>query len=142
MKIYKTTLIFYLKEDNMTEETNEFDKHMSEMFIQGIERGSNFDDVVNWMLKHNGDEYNLMKAAEEFQELSLAITQYLLRKEDSDPKKRSLQAIIDEIEDCRIRLEVLTQMEHLFPGEKLSERMDYKLAKFQGWIEKKKYTQI
>lgn len=128
MKIYKTTLIFYLKEDNMT--------------IVGM--GYEDDEVatLKHLIMNNGDEYNLAKAAEEFQELALAINQYLLRKEDSDPKKRSLQAIIDEIGDCQIRMAIITSLSHLFPKESIQERVDYKLTKFAGWIEEKKYTQI
>ena len=78
------------------------------------------EDLIDYLVENNTHEYNLHKASEEFQELSLILTQKLLKSEQIEE-----QAIIDEIGDCIIRLEILKKK---FPIDKIQARIDKKSA--------------
>lgn len=78
------------------------------------------EDLIDYLVENNTHEYNLHKASEEFQELSLILTQKLLKSEQIEE-----QAIIDEIGDAIIRLEILKKK---FPIDKIQARIDKKSA--------------
>lgn len=90
--------------------------------------------IIDHLVVNNGDKYNMHKAAEEFQELGLVLTQKLLK-----PTKVDDQEIIDEIGDCMIRLEILKKM---YPMDKIEKRIDKKLTNFKTYIDHKLYSQI
>jgi hypothetical protein len=92
------------------------------------------DEIIEHLFLNNGTKYNLHKASEEMQELGLVLNQYLLK-----PTKVDEQEIIDEIGDVKIRLAILEKM---FPTDKIQARVDYKLSKFQEYIDRKLYDQI
>lgn len=90
--------------------------------------------VYDHLLNNNERNYNLLKTAEELQELSLILIQKL-NKGDlvSDTK------IIEEIGDVNIRMKVLNKM---FPQKKIQKRMNLKLKQFFGYIKTNKYKNI
>lgn len=88
-------------------------------------------ELIQFLADSNDHKYNLLKAAEELQELSLVLTQMTLKE-----KEVKKQAVIDEIGDVKIRLKIL---ECLFCKDKINERVNYKLDKFRGYIKLDKY---
>ncbi len=92
------------------------------------------EEVINYMVENNSVSYNLLKAIEELNELSLALTQRLTK-----PKGRDEQEVIDEIGDVKIRIEVL---EHLFDKQAVEARVRKKIKKFNGYIEQGKFGSI
>jgi len=92
------------------------------------------EGIITRLSKSNSFEYNLHKASEEFQELSLVLTQKLTK-----PTKINDQSIIDEIGDAQIRLDILRK---LFDPQKIDKRIADKLKKFQEYSDSKKYKQI
>jgi hypothetical protein len=91
-------------------------------------------EIINTIHDRNGYFYNLHKASEECQELGLILNQKLLKQDKVEDK-----SIIDEIGDVIIRLEILKLM---FNNDKIQERIDYKLAKFEEYIDHNKYNKI
>lgn len=91
-------------------------------------------NIVKDLYYYNDDKYSMHKASEEFQELALIITQKLLK-----PTKVEDEAIIDEIGDCIIRLELIKMM---YSNDKINERVEYKLKKFKQYMEDNVYDQI
>ena len=89
-------------------------------------------EIINTIHNRNGYFYNLHKASEECQELGLILNQKLLKQE-----KVADEAIIDEIGDVIIRLEILKLT---FNNNKIQERINYKLAKFEEYIDHNKYN--
>lgn len=87
--------------------------------------------LIKYLVKNNDYKYNLLKAAEELQELSLVLTQMALKEEKVDK-----QEVIDEIGDVVIRLNVLF---HLFSLKKISKRIKFKLNKLKSYIKENKY---
>ena len=59
-------------------------------------------ELIKYLANNNDYKYNLLKASEELQELSLVLTQMALKKDKVNP-----QEVIDEIGDVEIRLKVL-----------------------------------
>lgn len=92
------------------------------------------EKIIQTLYERNGYRYNLHKASEELQELGLVLNQKLLK-----PNKVDDQEIIDEIGDVKIRLAVL---EKIFPQDRIQERINYKLNKFESYIDHEKYEQI
>jgi hypothetical protein len=90
--------------------------------------------IIKKLLQDNSYDYNKLKASEEFQELALILTQSTIRKTRIED-----QAIIDEIGDCIIRLEILKQM---FDINEIQKRIDFKLRIFKQYQDSKQYTQI
>lgn len=90
--------------------------------------------LIAQLSKHNDSIYNMHKASEEFQELGLVLTQFILK-----PERIDIQEIIDEIGDAMIRLEVLKR---IFPLDKINERVQFKLDKYQGYLNLEKYANI
>jgi|SRR6478609_980495 len=93
------------------------------------------DLVYGHMVEKNYHFYNLLKAAEELQELATV----LLQRVNKDKGKVPDSKIIEEIGDVKIRLKVLEKM---FPKELIDERVNKKLTVFQGYIESTKYKNI
>lgn len=87
--------------------------------------------LIKKLTEANNYEYNLLKAAEECQELALALTQKALK-----PYKVKNEEITDEIGDVKIRLKML---ENLFDKSTIKKRVNFKLNKFKGYLEKGKY---
>ena len=88
-------------------------------------------ELIKYLVENNDYKYNLLKTAEELQELSLVLTQMALKKEKVDK-----QEVIDEIGDVIIRLNVLF---HLFSLKKISKRVKFKLDKLKSYIKENKY---
>ena len=62
-------------------------------------------ELIKYLVENNDYKYNLLKTAEELQELSLVLTQMALKEEKVDK-----QEVIDEIGDVIIRLNVLCNL--------------------------------
>lgn len=92
------------------------------------------EKIIQYLFEKNGEKYNLHKASEECQELGLVLNQYLLK-----PGKVDQQEIIDEIGDVKIRLAILEKM---FPTDKIQERVNFKLSKYQEYIDHQQYNKI
>lgn len=88
-------------------------------------------ELIKYLVENNDYKYNLLKTAEELQELSLVLTQMALKKEKVDKQK-----VIDEIGDVKIRLKVI---QHFFNKKKVKERIKFKLDKFRSYIKEGKY---
>ena len=88
-------------------------------------------ELIKYLVENNDYKYNLLKTAEELQELSLVLTQMALKKEKVDK-----QEVIDEIGDVIIRLNVLC---NLFSLKKISKRVKFKLNKLKSYIKENKY---
>lgn len=86
-------------------------------------------ETIKHLAENNTYQYNLLKAAEECQELALILIQKL-------SKGASDKAIIEEIGDVKMRVKVLEQM---FDKDKIQERLEYKVGKCQQYIEEGKY---
>jgi hypothetical protein len=91
----------------------------------------NNKELIKYLVDNNDYKYNLLKAAEELQELALVLTQMALKEEKVDK-----QEVIDEIGDVQIRLKVL---KHLFSKSKIKKRVQYKLDKLKSYIADNKY---
>ena len=91
----------------------------------------NNKQLIKYLVENNDYKYNLLKTAEELQELSLVLTQMALKEEKVDK-----QEVIDEIGDVIIRLNVLF---HLFSLKKISKRVKFKLNKLKSYIKENKY---
>ncbi len=87
--------------------------------------------LIKYLVENNDYKYNLLKTAEELQELSLAITQLI-----NKPNKVDEQEIIDELGDVKIRLKIISK---LFSKKKVKERIKFKLDKFRSYIKEDKY---
>lgn len=86
-------------------------------------------EIIKQLVKDNDYNYNILKAIEELQELSLVLTQHLTK----GVKRRE---IIDEIGDVKIRIEIL---EKIFGEEDVDKRVNDKLTKFDNYIKEGKY---
>lgn len=90
--------------------------------------------IIDVLHARNGNQYNLLKAAEECQELALALTQKVTKFNKPDD-----QEIIDEIGDVIIRVEILKRM---YDIDKIQARIDKKLADYKKYLDHKTYNQI
>lgn len=99
-----------------------------------IEFNEKQQKIIDHLVQHNGNQYNMLKAAEECQELGLVLTQMVLK-----PTKVDVQEIIDEIGDVAIRLEILKK---LYSEQDIQKRINYKLSKFKEYIDHKMYSEI
>ena len=88
-------------------------------------------ECIKYLVVNNDYKYNLLKAAEELQELSLALTQMALKE-----NKVEKQEVIDEIGDVEIRLRVL---KYFFDRRKIRSRFQFKMNKLKSYIKKGKY---
>lgn len=88
-------------------------------------------ELIEYLVNNNDYKYNLLKTAEELQELSLVLTQMALKEE-----KVKKQEVIDEIGDVTIRLKVL---KHFFNKHKINTRIQYKLDKLKSYVANNKY---
>ncbi|HEX8586142.1 MAG TPA: hypothetical protein VF680_17250 [Allosphingosinicella sp.] len=88
-------------------------------------------EIINKLAETNDYTYNLLKAAEELNELSLVLIQLV-----NKPNKVNLKEVTDEIGDVKIRLKVL---EELFSKDDVKARVTYKLGKFAEYFKSGKY---
>lgn len=88
-------------------------------------------ELIKYLADNNDYKYNLLKAAEECQELALVLTQMAL-KEDKVKK----QEVIDEIGDVEIRIKVL---KHFFSKDKIKTRFQFKIDKLKSYVKDNKY---
>ena len=88
-------------------------------------------ELIKYLVENNDYKYNLLKTAEELQELSLVLTQMALKEEKVDK-----QEVIDEIGDVIIRLKVI---QHFFSRKKVKKRVKFKLDKLKSYIKENKY---
>jgi len=91
-------------------------------------------EIIEQLILMNGEFYNLHKATEELQELSLILTQKLLK-----PEQVNVQQIIDEIGDVLLRMEIVKSF---FSEEQIQARISKKEADFAKWIKEGTYKQI
>lgn len=89
------------------------------------------NQLINHLVNKNDYKYNLLKTAEELQELSLVLTQMALKE-----NKVNKQEIIDEIGDVKIRLRVL---EHFFSRKRVKKRIEFKMKKLKEYVLNNKY---
>lgn len=89
------------------------------------------NQLINHLINKNDYKYNLLKTAEELQELSLVLTQMALKKDKVDK-----QEVIDEIGDVKIRLRVL---EHFFSKKRVQKRIEFKMKKLKQYVSENKY---
>jgi hypothetical protein len=87
--------------------------------------------TIKELAKSNDYNYNLLKASEELQELSLVLTQYI-----NKPDRVEIKEIIDEIGDVKIRIKIL---EKLFNKKSIKERVVFKINKFKTYLKNKEY---
>lgn len=86
--------------------------------------------VISELYRKNDKNYNLLKAAEELQELSLALIQYVT-KEGKDTKN-----IIEEIGDVDVRLGVARKY---FSSKKVKLRIKEKVVSINKHLKSGKY---
>lgn len=84
------------------------------------------ENIAKQLIKVNSKEYNLLKAAEELQELALALTQKV-----NKPSRDNEAEIIDEIGDVKIRIKVL---EEIFDKKAIKARILMKKKKYEKLI--------
>lgn len=92
-------------------------------------------EVIDYMVQNNSFEYNLIKAAEELNELSEVLLKRFTKAGTS--KEPENTAILDEIGDVQIRLQVLKK---LFGEQAADDRVQFKLNKYKGYINDKLYV--
>jgi len=78
--------------------------------------------IFNHLIEKNERDFNILKTAEELQELALALIQSVTKESIIDDSQ-----IIEEIGDVKIRMKVL---ETMFDKQKIKDRINYKLNKF------------
>lgn len=88
-------------------------------------------ELIKYLVENNDYKYNLLKTAEELNELSTILLQYVNKDNKIDKQK-----IIEEIGDSIIRIKVLKK---LFSKKKVKERIKFKLDKFRSYIKEGKY---
>ena len=86
------------------------------------------------LLQHNRPEYNITKAIEELNELSTELIKYV-----NKPHINNIQAIVDEIGDVKIRLQVI---ETMFGREDVKKRVKLKSKKFLEYITERDYKNV
>ncbi len=89
-------------------------------------------ETIQILADTNSYSYNITKAAEELNELTTILLQY-----HNKPNKVKIKDITDEIGDVKIRLKIL---EKLFDSKEIQDRVDYKIGKFKGYLEKGEYV--
>ena len=88
-------------------------------------------ELIKYLVENNDYKYNLLKTAEELNELSTILLQYVNKDNKIDKQK-----IIEEIGDSIIRIKILKK---LFSRKKVKERIKFKLDKLKSYIKENKY---
>ena len=91
----------------------------------------NNKQLTKYLVENNDYKYNLLKTAEELNELSTILLQYVNKDNKIDKQK-----IIEEIGDSIIRITVLKK---LFNKKKINSRINFKLNKLKSYIKENKY---
>ncbi len=92
-------------------------------------------EITQHLAKTNTIDYNLLKAAEECNELAEVLLKKVLKR--GGPKEPTDQAIIEEIGDVIIRTMILSD---LLGVKAVDERIDFKLSKYREYIKDGKYV--
>lgn len=90
-------------------------------------------ETIEFLVKTNNKDYQIDKALEELSELTTALLQFKNKPKNPEPK---IKAVIEEIGDVKIRLEIL---EEIFNKKKVLKRYNYKLNRFKYFIKKQLY---
>lgn len=93
-----------------------------------------YDKVLTEITHNNSSQYNLIKTAEESNELATI----LLQKATKDERIPN-QGIVDEVGDVFIRLVILTK---IYGVDTVISRLEYKLNKFTEYNDSKRYKNI
>lgn len=88
-------------------------------------------ELIKYLVENNDYKYNLLKTAEELNELSTILLQYVNKDNKIDKQK-----IIEEIGDSIIRIRILKK---LFNKKKINSRINFKLNKLKSYIKENKY---
>lgn len=101
------------------------------------------EDLVNYIVDSNEEDYNITKLVEELNELATVLTQYINKK--GGPKQPTIKSIVEEIGDVVMRLGFLSLpaagMFQQGEFEKLTgERIDVKLGKYFKFVKEGKYV--
>ncbi len=91
-------------------------------------------EITQHLAKTNTLDYNLLKAAEECNELAEVLLKKVLKR--GGPKEPTNQAIIEEVGDVMIRCSILAS---LLGNEEVLKRVDFKLSKYREYIKDGKY---
>lgn len=89
-------------------------------------------ETIQILADTNSYDYNITKAAEELNELATILLQY-----HNKPDNVKIKDITDEIGDVKIRLKILNK---LFDSKEIQDRVDHKISKFKGYLEKGEYV--
>ncbi len=90
-------------------------------------------EIIQYMFENNEKKFHLLKAAEEFSELTTAILQYL----NKDGRETTEKDIVKEIGDCSIRIEILKKV---FKKKDIKKRITYKLSNIRKFIISNRYV--
>lgn len=91
-------------------------------------------DIISTLTERNDHAYNILKAVEELNELSTVLMQQY-----NKPGKVPTSAVIEELGDVAIRLQIL---ERIYGQEAIDTRIKEKLSKYEGYIEENKFKNI
>jgi len=89
-------------------------------------------EVIKFLCENNDKNYQLIKACEEFSELTTALIQFHTKK----GRKTTADDVIKEIADAKIRLKV---MEDAFGPKSVKKAYNNKLSKFAKYIKNDLY---
>lgn len=92
--------------------------------------------ILEEIFLYNPKTYNILKCAEELQELSLELIR-TVTKPIIGPER--IQAIVDEIGDVEIRFKILKKH---FDKDQINERIQLKINKFELLLKTKKYVTV
>ena len=88
--------------------------------------------LIQRISKYNTWQYNHLKAIEELTELQQELIKKVTKR--GGPKEPPDQAVVDEIGDVFIRIQILSYM---YPG--VPKRIKEKLTKLEGYLKEGKY---
>lgn len=91
--------------------------------------------IVKHLADTNDYHYNLLKAAEECNELAELLIKSVTKA--GTKKEPSKQSVIEEIGDVQIRIDVL---KHLFSEDEVNLRVVNKLKKYENYIANREYA--
>lgn len=91
-------------------------------------------ELVEVIYQRNDDDYTILKAIEELNELATELTKSLTKPHRVDPKD-----ITSEISDVMLRLELLKK---LYNTQDISDSLKSKQDKWRRWVKENKYKNI
>lgn len=93
-----------------------------------------YQKMIERIANNNSLKYSKLKAIEELNELSAALTQSLTKKNQNNDED-----IIEEFGDVLFRLDIL---KCYYDADKITARSHKKVSKSIGYIEQKKYKNV